>query len=680
MNKRTKIIVSIVGITIVLLALLGITYAYYLTRIQGNTNTNSISITTADLKLVYSENTPEIITENNIVPGTTIGEKIFTVSNTGNSAVENYKVVLEYAVIENVVPSVFVRPQDFEITLTCVSKNIETNEVSGTCRGYTGKWNNESFEMTTNDIAENIKHEYSLTIFYANPDIDQSDDMGKNLNLKVQIYGANETSTITGTIDNVDETYAMKLNSNPKISTIKNVGTKENPKYQYKFIGVEPNTGNDSHTLTLVNKSNVEQSTGNITIKKGTNANIDGSTITVKDNQTNIFLTTTNGSSLTNSATFNPYSNNTNSLAYHIINNSINKTNGTEYRDNPLTKPGKNVSLANESELSFIEDSYGVSYYFRGNVKDNFVTFDNKCWRIVRIQGDGSIKLVLADDQAVCSTNTLPSVETNQSKHSAFIAESMYGFSMEVINGKPTKIINFINGNTLGGGYTRIIDYLTMFYEGGTINEPTTSFNLTFDGIKNMDSYIKLEKWCLGDTTNAYDWNTFEKLERTAYNQRMYFGNMYVPGFDESQKENFIKENRFYYESRANIKSGNVDLICEEDNDFFEQKIGLLTGEEVVYAGHIYKQVSETSYINDNAKDYPWWTLSSASFGDNANGIKDFVVTVNNTGILNGSSAYGVYQGSVDNPYVKVRPVIGLKNGVTISQGVGTIDNPYVIE
>ena len=55
MNKRSKIIVSIVGITIVLLALLGITYAYYLTRIEGNTNTNSISITTADLKLKYGD-------------------------------------------------------------------------------------------------------------------------------------------------------------------------------------------------------------------------------------------------------------------------------------------------------------------------------------------------------------------------------------------------------------------------------------------------------------------------------------------------------------------------------------------------------------------------------------------------------------------------------------------------
>ena len=48
MNKRNKIIISITGIVVVLLALLGLTYAYYLTRIEGNTNTNSISVTTAN--------------------------------------------------------------------------------------------------------------------------------------------------------------------------------------------------------------------------------------------------------------------------------------------------------------------------------------------------------------------------------------------------------------------------------------------------------------------------------------------------------------------------------------------------------------------------------------------------------------------------------------------------------
>ena len=68
MSKRNKIIVSIVGVSIVLIALLGITYAYYLTRIEGNTNTNSISITTAKLELLYGDGNGNI-NATSIMPG-----------------------------------------------------------------------------------------------------------------------------------------------------------------------------------------------------------------------------------------------------------------------------------------------------------------------------------------------------------------------------------------------------------------------------------------------------------------------------------------------------------------------------------------------------------------------------------------------------------------------------------
>ncbi len=93
MNKKQKIIVSVVGITIVLLALLGLTYAYFLTRIQVNTNDKSISVTTADLKLTYSDGNG-YITGTNIVPGTTLETKTFTVKNEGNAKVDNYAVYL----------------------------------------------------------------------------------------------------------------------------------------------------------------------------------------------------------------------------------------------------------------------------------------------------------------------------------------------------------------------------------------------------------------------------------------------------------------------------------------------------------------------------------------------------------------------------------------------------------
>ena len=46
-----------------------------------------------------------------------------------------------------------------------------------------------------------------------------------------------------------------------------------------------------------------------------------------------------------------------------------------------------------EALLASTEDDYGTSYYFRGAVKNNYVQFANKCWRIVRITGDGSVIL-----------------------------------------------------------------------------------------------------------------------------------------------------------------------------------------------------------------------------------------------------------------------------------------------
>ena len=452
MNKRQKIIVSIVGITIVLLALLGITYAYYLTRIEGNTNTNSISITTADLKLEYGDGTVNILTKGNIMPDNNnpLGTKDFTVSNTGNTTIENYKVVLEYAVIDGVVPSVFKYPEDFEITLTCVSKNIETNEESGTCSGAELKWDNESVVMVTNTIDSKIRHEYSLEIYYKDSGIDQSDDMGKNLNLKVQIYGSTDTSTLNGTITGVESGYTMKLHSEPKASVL--IPTSNSGEYKYKFIGVEPG----EHTLYVLNKEGEEVSSETITINKGTNTNVSGNTITVKDNQSNVYITSTNsGSTLNSTATFNPYSSNINSLAYHILNNSINNLNGTIYTDVSFTKVAEEIAKYREesvytgtswdygtyvdifinsnapsasscttdmigsylgqngvkptaiiigcdkerpiisdyieeyeSSLSLTKDDYGTSYYYRGNVKDNYITFADMCWRIVRIQGD----------------------------------------------------------------------------------------------------------------------------------------------------------------------------------------------------------------------------------------------------------------------------------------------------
>ena len=213
MNKAQRIIVSIVGITMILLTLLGITYAYYLTRIEGNTNTNSISITTADLKLQYAEGEDSNIDLSNIMPGTE-AVKTFSVINKGNVAIDNYGVYLI-----NVINQLS-RTEDLTMSLECVSKNTETGEVSGTCTGFdVREFPKLSGMIINNGIASGITHEYELTVKYKYEEaIDQSIDMGKVIEAKVQIYNEEDVADITGSITGYSEGYTVEMHRDVKVS------------------------------------------------------------------------------------------------------------------------------------------------------------------------------------------------------------------------------------------------------------------------------------------------------------------------------------------------------------------------------------------------------------------------------------------------------------------------------
>ena len=93
MNKKQKIVVGIICIFFLILGFLGFTYSYFLTKIIGNTNNNSLEITTANLKLIYNDGN-NYVKLVNALPGTII-TKTFTVTNEGNEKIEDYVVYLE---------------------------------------------------------------------------------------------------------------------------------------------------------------------------------------------------------------------------------------------------------------------------------------------------------------------------------------------------------------------------------------------------------------------------------------------------------------------------------------------------------------------------------------------------------------------------------------------------------
>lgn len=64
---------------------------------------------------------------------------------------------------------------------------------------------------------------------------------------------------------------------------------------------------------------------------------------------------------------------------------------------NPKTVVGMEVATEDEGLIQDIDDR-GVTYYFRGNVLNNYVNFANLKWRIARINGDNTVKLILDEN------------------------------------------------------------------------------------------------------------------------------------------------------------------------------------------------------------------------------------------------------------------------------------------
>lgn len=253
LTKKQKLIISVIAIFLVLVTILGITYAYFLTRVNGNTEENSVIISTAKLELIYDDGNGLIEVMEKIEPGVTIESKTFSVFNNGTHTIDNYAIY-----IENIINN-FERPQDLRINITCKAYDTINKKYIEDCTGLTNSiYPTLNNKLVSNSIEVGIRHEYKLTINYINElEIDQSNDMNKSIKGKIQIYDLNDIIEITGTISNYEEGDFIVLGDNKQTSQIIN--------NTYKIVGLSP----ENHTITL--KNNKKTDSGNIiTTTKGT--------------------------------------------------------------------------------------------------------------------------------------------------------------------------------------------------------------------------------------------------------------------------------------------------------------------------------------------------------------------------------------------------------------------------
>lgn len=272
-------------------------------------------------------------------------------------------------------------------------------------------------------------------------------------------------------------------------------------------------------------------------------------------------------------------------------------------------------------------DDYGTSYYYRGVGTNNNVYFAGFYWQIIRINGDGSIRLLYNGNVK------------NAENEAKTIGQSQYNYP----SNKPAYV---------GYMYGKDIDT----YENSIKNE----INSTVKG--------KIDTW-YSDNLSKTEFEQYIADSGFCNDRTLYSG-------DGITAATFNGYNRL-------IKSKNPTLICSnKENDLFTTStanignkaltypIGLMSADETLFAGSISgRGINENSYLYSNNW---YWTMTPTNY-DYADWNNDYLARTYTIGYKEDVNLI-TYVAST----YYIRPVINIKSNV-LNSGDGTLDNPFKI-
>ncbi len=359
--------------------------------------------------------------------------------------------------------------------------------------------------------------------------------------------------------------------------------------------------------------------------------------------------------------------------------------------------------------LFMSEDDDGSSYYYRGAVKNNYVSFAGYTWRIIRRNGDGSIRLIYSG-KTTSDTGEATAIGNSQ-YNSKYWNPAYVGykynekFSLHENNGT-TGYDWFTNKQkyTFGTGY--IFDETTKkFTLTGTIKQLTwkdnsseivsgnlysclnTSCNVVYK-IMGYSSDNRMNVQPISYSSDSYDDavtnNTNSSIKNTIdvwYKNNLTDYTSYIADETFCNDRSILSGSGYlineitYYNTFNKLYNDKTPVLkCTQDNDKFkvsntsanlDYPISLITADEVAMAGGVYN-IANSNYYLYNGQYF--WTMSPYLFSSYYS--MAFIWTVRSLGNL-------------DNNYVAssfgVRPVINLRSDVQITKGDGTALNPYVV-
>ena len=279
------------------------------------------------------------------------------------------------------------------------------------------------------------------------------------------------------------------------------------------------------------------------------------------------------------------------------------------------------VTETTTGTIYYADTSNGRTYYFAGNPTDNWVRFGGFYWRIIRINEDGTLRLIYQ------GTNTNATGEGTQIGTSAFNSsylDNMYvGYMYES---------NQVHGLTSDSTIKGVLD--TWYQNNLASYADDLDGNTGFCGDRTPSTSSSSSNGSGGTGTAETYYGAYNRLV-----------NNKQPTFECSNSSDLYTTN----------KSTN-------GNKVLQYPIGLISMDEAWYAGGYLS--SNSSYYLYTGQNY--WTMSPFY----TDGGYAYVLRVASDGFIIGNG--------VDNTH-DIRPVINLKANVTLT-GSGTSSDPYTIE
>ena len=281
------------------------------------------------------------------------------------------------------------------------------------------------------------------------------------------------------------------------------------------------------------------------------------------------------------------------------------------------------VTNTTTGTIYYADTTKGRTYYFAGNPTDNWVKFGGFYWRIIRINEDGTIRMIY---QGTSANTTGSNTQIQTSAFNSSYNNNMYvGYMYQS---------NQVHGLTSSSTIKGILD--TWYQNNLTSVSDKIDGNAGFCGDRQPSTSSSSSNGSGGTgTTNTY-YGAHIRL----------YGNNKAPTF-ECQNE-----------SDLYATSGS-----EQGNKALTYPIGLISLDEAWYAGGYTS--NNTSYYLYTGQNY--WTMSPSYVNASGNA---YVFRVNSNGRLFNNYVTGTYG---------VRPVINLKANVQITGGNGSSSSPYVI-